>query len=285
MHSLLQQLIKIFEFDQKSETEFVGNHLDFGLSHVFGGQVAAQALMAASKTVPEKQPHSLHGYFLRPGSLDVPIHYHVDILRNGRSFSARRVVARQKNKAIFHVSVSFQKPEKGLEHQLSMPQVPLPDTLMPGDEQRLLIADKVPTQFKRLMTMPRPIDYRWVNRDEVHNTHSRSPERAAWFKTVSTLPDDPILHVCLFVYASDYGILETALLPHGITYLQNDVFVASIDHSVWMHKPFRIDEWLLHVMESPNVSGGRGFSQGRIFTSSGDYVASIAQEGLIRTAR
>ena len=249
------------------------------LQRVFGGQVAGQALVAAARTAePERSIHSLHAYFLRPGDMNVPILYEVDRVRDGRSFTTRRVVAIQHGKTIFNMSVSFQVPEEGYEHQAPMPDVPGPDELLTFQER--LQAGGLEWTGKG-----RPIDLRHVEDPVYINRQEGRTTQHVWFRAAGTLPDDPILHTCIVTYASDMTLLDTSLLPHGKTFGDGTLQMASLDHAMWFHRPFRADEWLLYAQSTPSASGGRGLAQGSIYTADGQLAVSVVQEGLIRTGR
>jgi acyl-CoA thioesterase-2 len=245
------------------------------LQRVFGGQVAGQALVAAARTVePDRLVHSLHAYFLRPGDMTVPILYEVDRVREGRSFTTRRVVAIQHGQAIFNMSASFQVVESGYEHQAPMPAVPGPDEL--------------PTYADRLSAMgivgpgiDRPIDLRHVEEPVFLSREKGRTQQHVWFRAKGPLPDDPILHTCVVTYASDMTLLDSALLPHGKRFNDGSM-MASLDHAMWFHRPFRADEWLLYAQSTPSASGGRGLAVGSIYTQDGALVVSVVQEGLIR---
>jgi acyl-CoA thioesterase-2 len=249
------------------------------LQRVFGGQVAGQALVAAARTVdPERQVHSLHAYFLRPGDMKIPILYEVDHIRDGRSFTTRRVVAIQHGRAIFNLQASFMVQEDGYEHQAAMPDVPPPDEL-PTMEERLR------QHGLEWAIHPRPIDVRSVEEPVFLNHDTGRTTQHVWFKAAGRLPDDPILHTCVVTYASDMTLLDTSLLPHGKTFGDTGLQMASLDHAMWFHRPFRADEWLLYAQETPSASGGRGLAQGSIFTQEGKLAVTVVQEGLIRTKR
>jgi acyl-CoA thioesterase-2 len=255
------------------------------LQRVFGGQVAGQALVAAGRTVPADRPvHSLHAYFLRPGDPSIPIVYEVDRIRDGRSFTTRRVVAIQRGKAIFNLSASFQLPEPGLEHQRTMPDVPDPEPL-PTMRERL--ADYV-KDMDPWFSRPRPIDIRYVTDPPVvlrEKEGEKEPYSRVWMRADGTLPDDPLLHVCLVTFASDMTLLDSTLLKHGLANGKDDFQLASLDHAMWFHRPFRADDWWLYDQESPRASGARGLAVGQIFTRSGELAVSVVQEGLIRVNR
>jgi acyl-CoA thioesterase-2 len=249
------------------------------LQRVFGGQVAGQALVAASRTVePERRVHSLHAYFLRPGDMKIPILYEVDRIRDGRSFTTRRVVAIQHGRAIFNLQASFMVEEAGYEHQAAMPDVP-PAESLPTMEARL------EAHGLEWAIRPRPIDVRSVEEPVFLNRDTGRTTQHVWFKAAGTLPDDPILHTCVVTYASDMTLLDTSLLPHGKTFGDDSLQMASLDHAMWFHRPFRADDWLLYAQETPSASGGRGLAQGSIFTASGDLAVTVVQEGLIRNRR
>jgi len=244
--------------------------------------VCAQALVAARRTVEGRLAHSFHAYFLRPGDPAVPILYDVDRIRDGQSFTTRRVVAIQHGKAIFNMQVSFQVEEPGLEHQLPMPDVPAPETLATELERRRAIADRLPEPMRSSFVRERAIEVRPVAPNDEFDPVVREPAHDVWFRAVGTLPDDPALHQCVLAYASDLTLLDTSMLPHAISWWSEKLQTASIDHAMWFHRPFRADEWLLYAQDSPSASGARGFNRGSVFTRDGRLVASVAQEGLIR---
>jgi acyl-CoA thioesterase-2 len=249
---------------------------------VFGGQVLGQALVAAGRTVEGRVAHSLHAYFLVAGDPKVPILYEVDRSRDGSSFSSRRVVAIQHGRQIFHMSVSLQVPETGLEHQIEMPDVPPPEGLPSEDDFRAKIVDKIPEQYRDHFLRRRPIELRPVDRTDIFAPQKRPPHQAVWVRATGELPADVAFQQCVLAYASDMTLLDTSLLPHGIGWFDNRIQMASIDHAMWFHRPFRADEWLLYVQDSPSASGARGFNRGLIFSRDGKLVASVAQEGLMR---
>ncbi|MEE8079203.1 MAG: acyl-CoA thioesterase II, partial [Pseudomonadales bacterium] len=254
-----------------------------GWQRVYGGQVIGQALVAASRTVPEdRHAHSLHGYFLRPGDTQFPILYTVDRIRDGRSFTTRRVVAIQHGKPIFNMSISFQVDETGFDHQLPMPEAPRPDMLQDERELRLEWAKKVPEEFAESFDRDRPIDIRPVEPLDIFQPEKRPPFQMCWMKSRERLPDDQRLHQCVLAYLSDWSLLDTAMLPHAVSFTQTKMQVASLDHAMWFHREFRADEWLLYVQDSPSAYGARGLNRGLIYTEAGVLVASATQEGLIR---
>jgi acyl-CoA thioesterase-2 len=284
MAKVLDELVKLLALEKIEENLFRGQSQDLGWGTVFGGQVLGQALSAAVQTVPpERAIHSLHAYFLRPGDVHRPIVYDVDRIRDGTSFTTRRVVAIQNGKAIFNMSSSFQKEEPGFEHQDAMPEVPPPEELRTEQEIIAQSTRQLPELFRQRATAERPFEMRPVNPpSDPFSPKAQPPARAVWLKAVDRLPDDPTLHPYLLAYASDHGFIATALLPHGVTWLTPGMQIASVDHVMWFHQPFRVDEWLLHVMDSPAAHGSRGLVRGRVFTRDGRLVASTAQEGLIR---
>jgi acyl-CoA thioesterase-2 len=251
---------------------------------VFGGQVAGQALVAAGRTVgADRRVHSLHGYFLRPGDVKVPILYDVDRIRDGRSFTTRRVVAIQHGRAIFNLSASFHVDEPGYDHQIPMPDVPGPESL-PNLRERL---EPYKEKLGDWYAKPRPIDIRYVLGDAplkaLENRGTTEPRQQVWMRADGSLPDEPLLHACVVAYASDFTLLDTTTLPHPVGGWDDEgVMMASLDHAMWFHRPFRADEWLLYDMESPSASGARGFAWAHIFTGDGRLAVSVAQEGLIR---
>jgi acyl-CoA thioesterase-2 len=284
MSKVLDELVQLLSLERLEENLFRGQSQDLGWGTVFGGQVLGQALSAAAQTVPaDRQVHSMHAYFLRPGDVSKPIVYDVDRIRDGSSFQTRRVVAIQSGKAIFNMAASFQVDEPGFDHQEPMPQVPPPDEL-PTEQERLRSAvARLPRILRERAVAERPFEMRPATMpDDPFTPSPMPPSHAVWLRTVAPLPDDAALHRYLLAYASDHAFLTTALRPHGVTWLTPGMQVASIDHVMWFHRPFRVDQWLLHVMDSPRASGARGLVRGRVYTEAGELVASTAQEGLIR---
>ena len=282
MPKALDELIALLDLEPIEVNLFRGVSPQEGWQRVFGGQVCAQALVAARRTVEGRLAHSFHAYFLRPGDPAVPILYDVDRIRDGQSFTTRRVVAIQHGKAIFNMQVSFQVEEPGLEHQLPMPDVPAPETLATELERRRAIADRLPEPMRSSFVRERAIEVRPVAPNDEFDPVVREPAHDVWFRAVGTLPDDPALHQCELAYASDLTLLDTSMLPHAISWWSEKLQTASIDHAMWFHRPFRADEWLLYAQDSPSASGARGFNRGSVFTRDGRLVASVAQEGLIR---
>ncbi len=283
MSDVLKELIELLTLERIEAHLFRGQSQDLGWGTVFGGQVLGQALSAAIQTVPQdRHVHSLHGYFLRPGDVDQPIVYDVDNIRDGRSFATRRVVAIQHGKPIFNLSASFQIEESGFQHQAPMPDAPSPDELASEQDLARAILDKIPPPLQERATSDRPLELRPVRPLDPLQPDVREPHRMVWYRANGDLPDDPRYHQCLLTYASDFSFMTTALLPHGVSWLTPKMQVASLDHAMWFHRPFRMDQWLLHVIESPSASGSRGLALGRFYTQDGQLVASTAQEGLIR---
>ncbi|MFC9828740.1 acyl-CoA thioesterase [Streptomyces albogriseolus] len=289
MSQALQELLDLLDLEQIEENIFRGRSRASAVPRVFGGQVAAQALVAAGRTVPADRPaHSLHAYFLRIGDPGAPIVYTVDRIRDGRSFTTRRVVAVQHGKPIFHLSASFQTYEEGLDHQAPMPPSPDPETL-PTSEERLrgyphLSSDVV----HRYLGARAAVDLRYVD-DPPYGRFGepRDPHSQVWFRTNGKVEgDDPLLHVVLATYVSDMTLLDSILLAHGRGgWAVGDVVGASLDHAMWFHRPFRADEWLLYDQQSPSAHGGRGLGQGRIYTQDGRLAVSVIQEGVVRVPR
>ena len=282
MHPILADLLKLLTLERIEDRIFRGESRDLGGARVFGGQVLGQALTAASYTVQDRSVHSLHAYFLVAGDVSAPIVYEVELARDGKSFSNRRVVAIQHGQPIFNMTASFQVPEQGLEHQAEMPRVPGPEGLADVRELPPDVLEKVPEKMRRFLTHERPFEFRPVEPIHVSAPPRAAPVRHIWVKTVDALPDNADLHRNVLAYVSDYQLVSTATLPHGIHFAEGNVQLASLDHAMWFHRPFRADEWLLYAMESPNASGGRGLALGRFFTRDGQLVASTAQEGVVR---
>jgi len=282
--NVLAELVALLGLERIEENLFRGQSQDLGWGAVFGGQVLGQALSAAVQTVPpERHAHSLHAYFLRSGDVKKPIVYDVDRIRDGGSFTTRRVVAIQSGHAIFNLAASFQVEEPGLEHQDAMPAAPDPESCATEQERAAPYAHQLPRGLRERATAVRPFELRPVGpEDDAFHPAPKAPQRMVWFKTVGRLPDDPALHSYLLAYASDHSLITTALLPHGISWLTSGMQIASLDHVMWFHQRFRVDEWLLYVLDSPAAHGARGLARGRIFTRDGRLVASVMQEGLIR---
>ncbi len=283
---VVSELIELLSLERLEDNLFRGQSRDIGTKYVFGGQVLGQALSAAQATVggsaDERRAHSLHAYFLRAGNIEAPIVYEVDRTRDGGSFSVRRVTAIQHGRVIFFCAASFQAEEEGAEHQLSMPEVPQPEDIPPAPPVPAEVMATLPPKVQRWLSRRGPFEFRHVYpRDEL-NPPKRPPFQQVWFRLSEPVGDSPELHRALLAYASDFQLLGTATYPHGISYYQPNVQMASLDHALWFHRPFRADDWLLYSIDSPSASGSRGLARGQIFDRQGRLVASSAQEGLIR---
>mgnify|MGYP006270227227 CR=1 FL=1 len=280
----LDDLRALLDLEYIEQNIFRARSVDIGSGSVFGGQALAQALVAAHRTLDgeARTAHSMHAYFILPGDVDAPIVYEVDRLRDGRSFSTRRIVAIQHGRAIFNMAASFQMEEDGPEHQSPMPDVPPPSDL--PNEQELLqgIDDHIPDAMRRFYLRERPIEFRPVDPVNPFDPHEEAPVRHLWLRARGEMPDDTLLHQSVLAYASDYGLLGTALRPHALSFLRPELQAATLDHALWLHRSFRVDQWLLYAMDSPSASGARGFTRGHIFTADGVLVASVTQEGLMR---
>ncbi len=282
--NVLGELLKLLKLEKIEENIFRGQSQDLGFGAVFGGQVVGQALSAAHQTVPaDRHVHSLHAYFLRGGDAARPIVYSVDPVRDGKSFSTRRVVAIQNGRAILTMAASFQVVEPGFDHQEPGPEaVPGPEGLVPEMVLARAVAERIPRTIREKILCPKPIEIRPVDPIDPFAPEKRPPIRYVWFKAIDSLPDDPMVHRYLLAYASDFGLVGTALYPHGHSYWEPPMQVASLDHAIWFHREFRMDDWLLYAMQSPNACGARGLAVGRVYTRQGILVASVTQEGLIR---
>ena len=275
-------LIELLALEPLELNIFRGSNRDIGTGRIFGGQVLAQALVAARRTVEDDRPaHSLHGYFMLAGDLSAPVVYFVDRIRDGKSFTTRTVRAIQHGKAIFAMTVSFQRPEEGPSHQPVMPDVTPPEQLPSELDLLRAHADELNPELRRILTQDRPLDFRPVNT----LAPGREPRRCVWIRAVGEIGGDPLHHQAVLAYASDYGLLEGALRPHGLKFRDPDLMLASLDHAVWFHRPCRVDDWLLHVIESPTSASARAFARGAFFTRDGTLVASTTQEGLLRVRR
>ena len=281
--NVLDELLALLKLEKIEENIFRGQSQDLGFGNVFGGQVLGQALSAASQTVDQNcKAHSIHGYFMRAGDAHKPIVYTVDCIRDGRSFMTRRVVAVQKGKAIFFMSASFHKNESGFDHQDEKPDVPGPEGLEPEVEMAKRLSGKIPPKLLEKFSCEKPIEIRVVDPVNPFEPEVRKPENNVWFRDISTMPDESAAHRYMLAYASDFHLVGTSLYPHQKNFWSPDMQVASLDHAMWFHREFRMDDWLLYVMKSPNACKGRGLSIGSIFTREGKLVATVAQEGLIR---
>ncbi len=282
MHPVLDDLIALLRLERIEDNIFRGDSRDIGSPQVFGGQVLGQALSAAQHTVEDRVAHSLHAYFLRRGDMEAPIVYEVDRSRDGGSFSNRRVVAIQHGRPILNLAASFQNPEEGLDHRVDMPAVPAPEGLKDLTHLAADVLDKIPVKLRRFMTDDRPFEFRPVEQTPLDNQEKRPPVKHVWIRAVDTLPDETALHQNLMAYVSDFELLATSTLPHALSFTRGNVILASLDHALWFHREFRMDEWLLYSMESPNASGARGYTRGQFFRRDGTLVASSSQEGLVR---
>ncbi|HIV69485.1 MAG TPA: acyl-CoA thioesterase II [Candidatus Aquabacterium excrementipullorum] len=282
MSNVMQDVLDLLDLETIEKGIFRGTSRNFFGKNVFGGQVLGQALMAAGRTVEGRLPHSLHGYFLRAGDVKAPIVYQVETIRDGKSFCTRNVKGIQHGENIFLMSASFAVHEEGLDHQVEMPKVQGPDDLPSEHQLRALIAPMIPEKIRAVFERERPVEIRPIDPVNPFAPVKKDAKRHQWMKSQSRLPDDPLLHMCILAFASDFGLMSTAMLPHGVSYMQNNVQAASLDHAMWFHREFRIDEWLLYDMDAPNASGSRGMNFGRVFTQDGKLVATVAQEGLMR---
>ncbi len=285
MKEELKDLLELLDIEQIEANMFRGVSPAEGWQRVYGGQVIGQALVAASRTVEDESrvAHSLHGYFLRPGDTTIPILYSVDRIRDGGSFNTRRVVAVQKGQAIFSMSVSFQVMEDGLHHQIDMPaDIKPPEECATEAELREADIDQIPDEFKSNFERPRPIEMRFVEPVNDFNPAPTTPYQHVWIKAADTMPEDVRLNQCLLAYASDMTLLDTCCRPHGVGWSNENFQVASLDHAMWFHRPFKTDDWLLYAQDSPYSGGARGFNRGSFYTQDGRLIASATQEGLIR---
>ncbi len=283
MSDALDKLLDLLDLEQIEVNIFRGRSPDETVQRVFGGQVAGQALVAAGRTVPGDRPvHSLHAYFIRPGDPAVPLVYVVDRVRDGRSFTTRRVSAIQHGHTIFTLSASFHRPEAGLEHATPMPHVPPPEDVRRNAERLgRALGGPLPRHYR-----DSPIDLRSVGPlpiEAAGDPSLRTTKNLVWLRVDGELPEDPLLHVCLMTYASDLTLLDTVLLGHGVSWYDGHTSGASLDHAMWFHRPFRADQWLLYAQDSPIAYGALGLARGEVFTAGGDLVVSVVQEGLIRT--
>lgn len=284
MRGKLENLVDQLSLERIEENLYRGASQDLGWGRVYGGQVLAQAIQAcAATTPPDRRIHSMHAYFLLAGDVNVPVLYDVDRIRDGSSFTTRRTVAIQHGKAILNMSASFQKEEPGFAHQDAMPDVPPPDDVQPDYDRLRAMAAKLPPFLRQRAAIETPFDIRTIddNDDPIAPT-PRPPTRSYWIRAKDRLPDDYHLHCTLLAYASDHSFLTTALQPHGVTWLTPKMQLASIDHAMWFHGDFRMDEWLLYVIESPVASNARALVRGRVFTQDGRLVVTTSQDGLIR---
>jgi acyl-CoA thioesterase-2 len=287
MPTALQDVLSILDLEQLEVNLFRGRSPQTSWQRVFGGQVIGQALVAACRTVDTagRPPHSLHAYFLLAGDPKVPIIYEVDRIRDGKSFTTRRVVAIQHGQAIFTMAASFHRDEPGMTHQATMPDVPKPEELPTESEIRERVLPLMPDLVRRYFERERPIELRPVEYGRYLGKTYADGRFHVWIRATGALPDEPAIHQCVLAYASDMTLLDAALIPHGRTVFEKTIMAASLDHALWFHRPFRADDWLLYAQDSPNLSGSRGFARGLIFGREGTLVASVAQEGLVRERR
>ena len=283
----VEELLSILDLEPLERNLYRGRSPATGWQRVFGGQVIGQALVAAQRTVEAtgddaRHVHSLHGYFLRPGDPSVPIIYEVDRIRDGGSFTTRRVIGIQHGKAIFSTSVSFHKHEEGLDYQMPMPEMPHPETLASEAELKEKFMDHAPEGVKNYWKRKRPIEVRWTSLDHYLSRDPLPPHQHVWVRATVPIPNDPCVQAAVLAYASDMTLLDTALFPHGRTVYDPDLQTASLDHSLWFHRPIDMNEWLLFTQDTPNSNGGRGLSRGSLYSIDGTLVASTAQEGLMR---
>ncbi|HNV82925.1 MAG TPA: acyl-CoA thioesterase II [Arenimonas sp.] len=282
-HPVVAELVALLTLERLEDNLFRGQSRDIGTKYVFGGQVLGQALSAAQQTVEDARAvHSIHAYFLRAGDIEAPIIYHVDRTRDGHSFSVRRVTAIQHGQPIFVFAASFQHDEPGVSHQFHMPEVPMPEDVEPNISPAPEVMEKLPAKMQRWLSRMGPFEMRPIYpRDEV-KPPKRPPYQQVWLRLIDKVDDAPELHRALLAYASDFYLLGTTTFPHGISYYQPNVQMASLDHAMWFHRPFRVDDWLLYSLDSPTAQNARGLARGQFFTRDGILVASTAQEGLIR---
>ena len=280
---LVQSLVGHLSLEQIDSNIFQGTSKEVASTRVFGGQVLAQALHAVTNTVePERTIHSMHAYFILPGNTSDKITYIVDRTRDGGSFTTRRVRGIQYGKDIFIMAASFQKKQPGLDHQIDMPKVPFPDKLVTDQELAAKLGDFISDKFKEMIRV-RPIEFKPVEMPDIFTPIKSKPFQHVWLRAKGKLPDDPRIHQQVLAYASDYNLLTTAMRPHEVTL--KDVQLASLDHGMWFHRPFRVDEWLLYALDSPSTSNSRGFTRGSLFDLKGRLVASVVQEGLVRKVK
>ena len=285
--ALAAGLVDLLDVEEIDTDLYRGKRQPGGVGRVFGGQVIAQALQAAQRSIPQepgpaKIAHSLHAYFMRPGDEDLPIVFRVVRDFEGRSFATRRVIAMQRGKPILNMAASFQVPEDGLHHQDAMPDVPAPEDLKSERQIREEMREEIPERFRRFLLRPRPVEIRPVHARSWFRPEKRAPRQQSWFRLCAPIGDDDAMHRAILAYASDFALLGTGTLPHGVNWMTHNLQTASLDHAVWLHEPFRADDWLLYDCDSPWAGHARGFNRGRIFARDGRLVASTAQEGLMR---
>ena len=285
MKKALRDVLDLLDLEPIEVNMFRGMSPDEGWQRVYGGQVIGQALVAASRTVEDKNriAHSLHGYFLRPGDTTIPIVYSVDRIRDGKSFNTRRVVAIQRGEAIFSMSASFQVIEEGLNHHIPMPDADSPDDCPSQEELRESYIEDIPEEYRdNFLNRSDPIEMRFQDGVNDFKPDPMPPNQRVWIKAVDTMPEDVRLHQCVLAYASDMTLMDNAIRPHGIGWTDKNLQTASLDHAMWFHEPFRVDQWLLYYQDSPYSGGARGFNRGSFYTQDGRLIASATQEGLMR---
>jgi acyl-CoA thioesterase-2 len=282
--SHVQELVDLLGLESIGVNRFRGHCQDLGFKNLFGGQVLGQSLSAASQTLKDGDwaPHSLHAYFLRPGNVVDSIEFEVDCVRDGRSFAMRQITASQNGKAILTMMCSFQHPEEGFEHQDKMPEVQGPEGLVSQLELSRMFKDKFPERLRDIYTSDKPIEIRAIDPINIFAPKKQDPIKYVWMKADAKLADDPKLHANVLTYATDFNLIGTSMMPHGVSFAQKGMQVASLDHAIWFHRPVKVDEWLLYALDSPSASSGRGYCRGQLFNQQGELVASVAQEGLIR---
>jgi acyl-CoA thioesterase-2 len=279
----MAQLLATLDLERLEHNLYRGRSPQVGWQRVFGGQVIGQGLVAAQRTVAEgRYVHSLHAYFMRPGDPAVPIVYEVDRIRDGSSFTTRRVVAIQHGKAIFSLSASFQIDEPGFEHQMEMPGTPSPESLPSDEEIRTQFLHKAPENIRRYWERPRPVEIRPLSMVHYLSREKLEPVQKVWVRALGPVPDERHLQAAVLAYLSDMTLLDTSLFAHGMSVFDRNLQAASLDHAMWFHRPCKLDDWLLYAADSPNASGARGFTRGSLFSRDGRLIASVAQEGLIR---
>ncbi|GAB1149020.1 MAG: acyl-CoA thioesterase II [Shewanella algae] len=284
MSDVLQELLSLLKLEAIGVNRFRGHSQDLGFRNLFGGQVLGQSLSAAMETLQDQQwvPHSLHAYFLRPGTVQDSVEFEVDIVRDGRTFCTRQVTASQKGKAILTMLCSFQQPEVGFEHMAPMPAVKGPEGIPSELELARMFRAYFPERVRDIYTADKPIEMRVLDPVNIFSPSKKDPVKYVWMKADAPMGDNPREHQTMLAYATDFNLITTSLHPHGVSVIQKDMQVASLDHSIWFHRPFRMDEWLLYAIDSPAAAGGRGLCRGQIFNQAGELVASVTQEGLIR---
>ncbi len=286
MSRAMENLLSILDLERLEQDLYRGNSPQVGWQRVFGGQVIAQALVAAQRTMDEdRHVHSLHGYFMRPGDPEVPIIYEVDRIRDGKSFNTRRVVAIQHGRAIFSLSASFQVDEPGLDHQIDMPDVPMPESLIGEADLKERFLKNAPENVRRYWERERPIEMRPISLEHYISREKLAPVQNIWVRANGAVPDDPRIQAAVLAYLSDMTLLDTSLFAHGLSVFSGKIQAASLDHSMWFHRPYAMDDWMLYAQDSPSTSGARGLNRGGLYTRDGMLIASVAQEGLIRQRR